>query len=116
MVRWELKARAGEAGAMGWGKSYAVRALGAVAALVFAVAPNQAFAYSATGDRLFPATLVLPQIAAGDEFYVNEFALPLNGGGKGTPSRVNNLTATYTKTITERLGLVVDETWTRLDL
>jgi hypothetical protein len=32
------------------------------------------------------------------------------------PTHAGNLTATYTKTITDRLGLVIDETWTRLDL
>lgn len=77
---------------------------------------RDAAAYSAAGDRLFPATLVLPQIAPGDEFYVNEFNLPLSGGAAGTPRHANNLTVTYTKTITDRLGIVIDESWTRLDL
>ena len=46
----------GEAVAMGSGKSCA---MAVVAALVLAVGSpaNQAFAYSATGDRLFPATI-----------------------------------------------------------
>ena len=88
----------------------------AIAAALLALAPRGALAYSAAGDRLFPATLVLPQIAPGDEFYINQFNLPLSGGKIGTPTRVNNLTITYTKTITERLGIVIDESWTRLDL
>jgi len=98
---------------MGLGKSCAA----AVAALVLGVGSpaDQAFAYSATGDRLFPATLVLPQIAPGDEFYVNAMTLPSAGGTAGAASRASNFTATYTKTITDRLGIVLDETWTRID-
>ena len=88
----------------------------AAGAALLASAAGDAFGYSASGDRLFPATLVLPQIAPGDEFYINEFNLPLSGGAAGAPSHVNNLTLTYTKTITDRLGLVIDESWTRLDL
>ena len=72
-------------------------------------------AYSAAGDRLFPATLLLPQITPGDEFYVNGQTLPLSGGAAGAPTRSSNFTATYSKTLTERLGVVVDGTFTRLD-
>jgi hypothetical protein len=28
-------------------------------------------AYTASGDRNFPATLILPQVAPGDQFYLN---------------------------------------------
>jgi hypothetical protein len=102
---------------MAWGKSCAAHATCAVAALVFGVAgpANQAFAYSATGDRLFPATLVLPQIAPGDEFYTSADTLPQTPAGVGTGRRQSNFTWVYTKTITDRLGIVVEETWTRLD-
>ncbi|MGE5271680.1 MAG: hypothetical protein ACM3JG_18630 [Thiohalocapsa sp.] len=64
---------------------------GAVAALLLLAPPRTADAYSAAGDRLFPATLQLPQIAPGDEFYV------------------------WAKTLTERLGIAIEENWTRLD-
>jgi hypothetical protein len=87
----------------------------AAIAVMLATAPEAA-AYSAAGDRLFPATLLLPQIAPGDEFYINEMTLPLSGGAAGTPDHASNLTATYSKTITDRLGIVIDGTWTRLDL
>ena len=99
---------------MSSGKSYA---MAAVAALVLAVGSpaNQAFAYSATGDRLFPATLVLPQIAPGDEFYIWADTLPQTPAGDGTGTRQSNFTAVYAKTITDRLGIVVEEGWTRLD-
>ncbi len=102
---------------MGLGESCAARAVAAVAALVLAVGSpaNQAFAYSATGDRLFPATLVLPQIAPGDEFYIWADTLPQTPAGDGTGTRQSNFTAVYAKTITDRLGIVVEEGWTRLD-
>jgi len=98
---------------MGWGKSCAA----AIAVLVFGAGSpaNQAFAYSATGDRLFPATLVLPQIAPGDEFYIWADPLPQTPAGVGSGTRQTNVTAVYDKTITDRLGIVVEETWTRLD-
>jgi hypothetical protein len=102
---------------MAWGKSWAAHAVAAVAALVIGVggpAPR-ALAYSAAGDRLFPATLVLPQIAPADEFYLWADTLPQNSAGVGTSTRQNTFTAVYAKMITERLGIVVEETWTRLD-
>jgi hypothetical protein len=36
-------------------------------------------------------------------------------GGVGTATRQSNITAVYAKTITDRLGIVIEETWTRLD-
>jgi hypothetical protein len=88
----------------------------AIAAATLGITARDALAYSAAGDRLFPATLLLPQIAPGDEFYVNAMSLPLSGGPRGAGSRDSNFTTTYAKTITDRLGIVIDETWTRLDL
>src|SRR5579862_9042253 len=79
--------------------------------IVGALAARPAAAYMASGDRQFPATLVLPQLAPGDEFYLNFSTLPL-GGGAGAPDRSSNLTATYAKTITDRLGVVIEETYT----
>jgi hypothetical protein len=72
-------------------------------------------AYTAAGDRLFPATLLLPQIAPGDELYTTFSTLPQVGGSPGAPSRVFDFTATYMKTITDRLGIVIEETYTRID-
>jgi hypothetical protein len=101
----------------GWTGCCAAGVLAIVAAAVFGVGvpARHALAYSAAGDRLFPATLVLPQIAPGDEFYVWGSTLPLNGGPPGTPTRSDNFHATYMKTLTERLGIVIEENWTRLD-
>ncbi len=93
--------------------------LAGVGALVLAAglcaAPRDALAYTAAGDRLFPATLVLPQFAPGDEFYDWDETQPQTPGGVGTPTRTSNFTAVYSKTITDRLGIVIEETWTRLD-
>jgi hypothetical protein len=100
---------------MAWGKIRTGGVLAIAAAGVSAGIAPDAAAYTAAGDRLFPATLVLPQIAPGDEFYLNLMDLPLAGGAAGTPRHVDNLTATYGKTITDRLSVVIDETWTRLD-
>jgi hypothetical protein len=87
-----------------------------LAALLIAltVAPK-ALAYEAAGDRLFPATLVLPQFAPGDEFYFLSETLPQTPAGIGTGTRQSDFSAVYTKTITDRLGITVEETWTRLD-
>jgi hypothetical protein len=59
--------------------------------------------------------LQLPQIAPGDEFYVNGTTLPLTSSGAGSGSRATNLTGTLAKTITDRLGIFVDETYTIQD-
>jgi hypothetical protein len=77
-----------------------------------------ALAYTAAGDRLFPATLVLPQIAPTDEFYVWGWTLPLGGGSTGAPDRLSNFDATYAKTITDNLGIVINsgsQNYTRID-
>jgi hypothetical protein len=65
---------------------------------------------------LFPATILLPQISPGDEFYTNVMDLPLTPSGIGTPDHQTNLNAVFAKTITDRLGVFVEETYTRLGL
>jgi hypothetical protein len=61
-------------------------------------------AYTAAGDRIFPATVLLPQIGPSDEFYVTGSTLPQAGGG-----RSSNLTAVFDKTITDRLSALFTE-------
>lgn len=94
------------------GKLYAA----GLAFVACAALSSSAFAYTAAGDRLFPATLLLPQIAPADEFYVNYSTLPLHNTGPGTPDRSSSLTLTYAKTITDRLGIYLDEGYTANDL
>src|SRR5579863_5547514 len=98
---------------MGWGRRGACVA--ALAAICGMLAPHVADAYTAAGDRLFPATLVLPQFAPGDEVYLWADTLPLTPGGAGSGTRQSNATAVFAKTLTDRLGIVVKESWTRLD-
>jgi hypothetical protein len=64
------------------GFAFALFALFALCALV-----REARAYTAAGDRLFPATILLPQISPGDEFYTNVITLPQTPAGIGTPNR-----------------------------
>jgi hypothetical protein len=71
-----------------------------------------AAAYTASGDRNFAATLVLPQLAPGDETYFNYSMQPLNSGGPGTPNRTSNFNAVLGKTITDDLGIFIEETYT----
>jgi hypothetical protein len=97
------------------GTSSRNRALSAAAAVFGCCAfAAPALAYTAAGDRLFPATILLPQIAPGDEFYTNVMDLPLSASGIGTPNHVTNFNQVYAKTITDRLGIFVEETYTRI--
>lgn len=66
-------------------------------------------AYTAAGDRLFPATVLLPQIAPSDEAYVTASTLPTTAG------RTTGLSSFYDKSITERLGIGVEEGYGWLD-
>jgi hypothetical protein len=77
-------------------------------AIAFAAAwallvPGAAFAYTAVGDRIFPATVLLPQAAPGDAVYVTPSTRPVPGGD------FTNLTATLDKTITERFGIGIQD-------
>ncbi|HJU18575.1 MAG TPA: hypothetical protein VJ770_19150 [Stellaceae bacterium] len=85
---------------------------GAVAAAVWA---TSAAAYTAAGDRTFVATLLLPQVAPADEVYFTGSTLPLTFGGIGSASRMSSASVVYDKTITDRLGVQVEEEYTRLD-
>jgi hypothetical protein len=69
--------------------------------------PSAGIAYTSAGDRNFPATLVLPQVAPSDAFWITPQTLPMTGG------RQTQLTGTYTKTITERFGLQFEDGFTQ---
>src|SRR3954469_10255176 len=70
--------------------------------LVLALCTRDAFAYTDAGDRLFPATILLPQISLGGEFYTNLIPLPQPPGGVATPNRNPPFSEVYAKTITGR--------------
>jgi hypothetical protein len=80
-------------------------------AIAAADIPKPAHAYTASGDRNFPATLILPQLAPGDEFYLNYTMLPQVNGG-----RDSSFNSVLGKTITDNLGIFIEETysWDRL--
>lgn len=87
----------------------------AVIALVAAPAPR-AQAYTAAGDRIFPATILLPQNAPSDDFYFTPSTQPLYSGTvPGASDQLTNFTFTYDKTITERLGVGMSDGWNKFD-
>jgi hypothetical protein len=90
-------------------------ALSACLVLAVSVTPRAALAYTAAGDRVFVATGILPQIAPTDQFYTWAWTMPLTGGGAGTPERATNVGATLEKTISERLGIHFEDSWSRID-
>jgi hypothetical protein len=92
------------------GRALSMPCLAIVLASLAAVDP--AAAYTASGDRVFPATLNVPQLAPGDEFYLNYNMQPLHNSGAGSANRSSNFTATWGKTITDRLGVFIEETYT----
>jgi len=85
------------------------------AALSCAALVPGASAYDAAGDRIFASTLVLPQLAPGDEIYLTTATLPHAGGGIGAQSRETDTTLTEAKTITDRLGIFIEETYSFID-
>ena len=123
---------------MGWDKQERTHLAALVVALLLGIGGHShaAFAYSSVGDRFFPATILLPQIAPGDEFYTNVMTLPLASSGVGTPTpsgssrlgtpvplspsgvgrpnRETDFDQVYAKTITDRFGIFVEETYTRI--
>jgi hypothetical protein len=77
-----------------------------LAVLCFLAAP--ADAYTAAGDRIFPATLLLPQIAPSDDVYFTTSTLPLKSAAVPWASdQTTNFSFTYDKTLTERVGIGV---------
>jgi hypothetical protein len=91
---------------------------GAAAALLIAAAvlfPGAGQAYTAAGDRIFPATLILPQVAPTDEFYLNVATQPFAAATPGARRRETDFTGVFTKTLTERLGVQFEGAFTRLD-
>jgi hypothetical protein len=73
------------------------------------------FAYTAAGDRIFPALGILPPIAPGDGIYVWGWTVPLAGGPVGIPDEATNIGAVFDKTITDRLGVLVNDEWFHID-
>jgi hypothetical protein len=82
----------------------------------FAALPASAHAFVAAGDRVFPGTLILPQIAPTDEAYI-QGATPF-GGTTPIPLNIPRRTDTiwfFGKTLTEDLGIRFRDVYTKLD-
>ena len=82
---------------------------GAIAmAAALLASPHYALAYVAAGDRTFPAMILLPQVAPADELYVTPTTEPISAG------RSTDLAVNFAKTLTERLGVRFEESYTWL--
>ena len=76
--------------------------------LAFALAglvPIASNAYTAAGDRNFPAQLILPQIGPTDALWLPISTLPMEAFKPFDPTRQTNVGGTYSKLITEDLGI-----------
>jgi hypothetical protein len=71
--------------------------LAAFAACCLVFSPVGALGYSAAGDRTFPASIFLPQLAPADEFYLPTAPRP-------DPGNIGRATGVFEKTITENLS------------
>ena len=92
-----------------WGGS-AVLALA-----INSLAPTAGYAYTAAGDRNFPATLILPQVAPSDAIWVPISTQPFEAAKSEDKTRETNFAGTYSKLITERLGIQFEYGLTRID-
>jgi hypothetical protein len=93
----------------GWSVS-AVLAL-AIGGLI----PSAGYAYTAAGDRNFPAQLILPQIGPIDALWVPISTQPFEAVKDKDPMRKTNFTGTYSKLITEQFGIQLEYGLTHLD-
>ncbi|MBV8169422.1 MAG: hypothetical protein JO021_21685 [Alphaproteobacteria bacterium] len=83
--------------------------LAALTSILFVLAASAAHAYTAAGDRVFPALMSLPQIAPTDEAYLQANTQPTADG------RSTNLATAYSKTLTERWGIQVEGSYNWFD-
>jgi len=89
---------------------------GAVALLIAYIAlfTTSARAFVAAGDRVFPGTLILPQIAPTDEAYI-QGATPFSGTPVPLDFRRTDAIWFFGKTLTEDLAIRLRDVYTRLD-
>ena len=77
----------------------------ALALVIGGLTSIASYAYTAAGDRTFPATLILPQVAPTDALWVPVSTQPFEALSTGDPTRETMFSGTYSKLITERLGI-----------
>jgi hypothetical protein len=80
----------------------------------FLLLPIPAHAFVAAGDRVFPGTLILPQIAPTDEAYI-QGATPFSGTPVPLNTRRTDGIWFFGKTLTDRFGIRFKDVYTRLD-
>jgi hypothetical protein len=74
-----------------------------------------AHAYTSAGDRSFPASILLPQIAPSDELYFLSTTQSFHSATEPSDSdRLTNFSGVFDKTITERLGVTIEDGYNRL--
>src|SRR6516164_11234247 len=93
----------------GWG----ITSLFALA--IAGVTPTASSAYTAAGDRNFPAQLVLPQSGPADAFWVPISTQPFEAVNLDETTRQTAFDLTYSKLITERLGIQLGYGLSHLD-
>jgi hypothetical protein len=89
-----------------------------ISVLTLAVAgliPTIASAYTAAGDRNFPAQLLIPQIGPTDSLWVPIMTQPKYPELNDDHTRETSLTGTYSKLITERLGVQLEYGLSHID-
>ena len=75
----------------------------------------RADAYTAAGDRQFPASILLPQIGPSDEAYLTGATLP-QASDPGAPNgRDSSFAATVDKTVTDRLSVMMTAQYSAID-
>src|SRR3954453_8281013 len=82
---------------------------GVLALAVGGVTPTASNAYTAAGDRNFPAQLILPQISPTDALWLPISTLPMGAIKTTDPTRQTNFGGTYSKLITEDLGIEFED-------
>src|ERR1700730_2586427 len=63
------------------------------------LSPTAGYAYTAAGDRIFPATLILPQVAPSDAVWIPISTQPVNPALNVGHTRETKFTGTYSKFI-----------------
>ena len=95
-----------------WGRAHGGVAVFLTACIT--LFPQPAHAFVAAGDRVFPGTLILPQIAPTDEAYI-QGATPFSGTPVALNTRRTDAIWFFGKTLTEGLGIRLRDVYTRLD-
>src|SRR5438128_814502 len=88
---------------------------GFLALAIGSLIPAASNAYTAAGDRHFPATLILPKVGPTDSIWVPISTQPFEPVNTKDETRETKFTGTYSKLITERLGIQLEYGFTHID-